>query len=184
MQQTTLGSACVAATRDLFRRFVDAPIVIEDRDTSVVLHPRIEGGFAVSVYDEGDLGMIASERWHAHYDDPEQIAFCAMWLFTPFYRVVQEFKGGLIAAAWLERYEAEGWSAFEPAYFLNPEQESEWADSAGGWTRRRYQQFVMSPPWPYDQIVPGAKLEAGLPIGAAFGETVEQSDFSIGASLY
>lgn len=186
MEGTNAGFEALESTVGLLKRFANAPLEIERRESSVVITPTIEGGFPISVYDEGETAMIAAERWHSHYAEPLQAAFCAMWLLTPFYRIVQEFKGGLIAAAWLERYEADGWAPFEPAYFLNPEQPGEWeVGLPNGWTRHVRQQSVLPSPRPYGEIVPGADLdESGMPFGARHGAWTETGDESIGLSLY
>lgn len=186
MSSSSIGKDAITSTVNLLIRFKDAPISVEKRESSLVIAPTISGGYPITIYDEGDQAMIACERWHAHYDDSMQTAFCAMWLMTPYYRIVQEFKGGLIAAAWLERYEAEGWAPFEPAYFLNPEQAKEWEiDEPNGWIRHIRQQFVLPSPQAYASISPGAKLdENDLPLGAVHGVWTEEGDESIGLSLY
>jgi len=51
-----------------------------------------EGGFEITIYNVGEDAMVSSERWHTHYDDPQQAAFCLWWLLTPYYRIVHELK--------------------------------------------------------------------------------------------
>jgi len=185
MPSVTAGKDALEATFNLINRFEGAPLEMERRESSLVIAPTIEGGYSVTVYDEGQQAMIAAERWHAHYDDPMQTAFCAMWLFTPYYRIVHEFKGGLIAAAWLERYEADGWAAFEPAYFLNPENPKDWEAQVGGWTRTIRQQLVLPSPRPYEEISPGATLDPdGVPPNSIHGTVSESGDDSVGLMLY
>lgn len=167
-------------------RYGEGNLDIERRETSAKIEPMIEGGFPVMVYDEGDETMIAAERWHTHYDDPDQVAFCALWLLTPFYRVVHETKGGVLVAAWIERYEETGWEGFEPVYFLNPEHAESWELAPGEHFQRRYkQQAVVPPPAPYSTFCPGAELdEDGLPPDWRHGTWVVTADAAQGPSLF
>ncbi len=177
------GSKALAETEAILSRFIDAPIKIERRAQSLVVVPTENDTFPVTIYDEGDSAMVAAERWHCHYEDPKQAAFCVMWLLTPFYRIVHEFKGVLIAAAWLERYEAEGWAPFEPAYFLNPDVESEWQHD-GDWIRVIRTQFVLPSPWPYEEVSPGALLDGdGLPVNFKIGIVTETGREPVGLVL-
>ncbi len=177
------GSEALDECEAILSRFLGAPLSIERRAQSLVVTPTQIDTFPVTIYDEGDSAMVAAERWHCHYDDPMQAAFCVMWLLTPFYRVVLEFKGALIAAAWLERYEAEGWAPFEPAYFLNPDVNSEWQHD-GDWIRVMRSQFVLPSPWPYEQVSPGACLdEDGLPLNCKIGIATETGREPIGLTL-
>lgn len=181
-----IGSAGVQKTLDVLSRFDDWPIEIEKRDTSVKITPTLPESFAIMVYDEGEESMIAAERWHTHYDDPGQVAFCALWLLTPFYRVVHETKGGVLVAAWIERYEETGWEGFEPVYFLNPEHAESWELAPGEHYQRRYiQQAVLPPPQDYGQLCPGAELdEDGLPPEWRHGSWVETADEAQGPKLF
>jgi hypothetical protein len=179
------GAAGVEKTVELISQFQAAPVRIERRDTSIKITPTEDGGFPIMVYDEGDETMIAAERWHTHYDDPLQVAFCVIWLMTPFYRVVHETKGGSLVAAWIERYEETGWEGFEPAYFLNPEHEESWELAPGEHYQRRYmQQAILPPPQPYNELCPGAQLnEDGLPPNWQHGSWVVTAEEAIGPSL-
>jgi len=181
----THGAKGVQMTLDLLAHYEDAPIEIERRDSSIKITPTLEETFPVMVYDEGDEAMIAAERWHTHYDDPVQVAFCALWLLTPFYRVVHEMKGGVLVAAWIERYEEAGWEGFEPVYFLNPEHDASWLLAPGEQYQRRYmQQAILPSPKPYREFSPGAVLdEDGLPPDWRHGSWVESGEEAIGPKL-
>jgi hypothetical protein len=148
--------------------------------------PTEPDSFTVAIYDEGEDAMIASERWHAHYDDPVQGAWCAFWLLTPFYRVVHEFKGGVLVAVWIERYEESGWVGFEPVYYLNPEDAPSWELSGDEtYGRRYYQQAVLPSPQPYEEIVPGVTLGPdGLPPDSHIGKRIEEGRSSVGLALF
>ena len=160
----TVGSRSLDAARRLFAHFPDAPLRIDDRGTSIELTPTGPEGFPVTIYDQGDDAMIAAGRWHTHYDDPEQLAWCALWLFSPFYRLVEEHKGGVLVAIWIERYEATGWEGFEPVFYLNPDDAPSWrAQGDETFVRRYHQQAVIDLPMPYAQFEPDAVLEDGLP---------------------
>lgn len=183
MQST--GADGVQKTLEVLAHFEGAPLDIETRQTSIKITPSEPDTFAIMVYDEGEETMIAAERWHTHYDDPLQVAFCVLWLLTPFYRVVHETKGGSLVAAWIERYEETGWEGFEPVYFLNPEHEESWELAPGEHYQRRYmQQAILPPPQPYSELCPDAKLdEDGLPPDWAHGSWVVTADEAIGPGL-
>lgn len=181
----TKGAEALEATRRLFAHFPDAPLDIDDRGTSIELKPKGEGTVAVTVYDQGDDTMIAAGRWHTHYDDPEQLAWCALWLLTPFYRLVEEYKGGVLVALWVERYEGDEWIGADPVFYLNPEHRESW-EPVGDETfaRRYFQQRVVELPMPYTQFDPEAQLDAeGLPPESHFGMRVVQARASEALSL-
>ena len=182
---TTNGAAGVQKALDLLALYEGVPIEIERRETSIKIMPLVEDGFPIMVYDEGDEAMIAADRWHTHYDDPLQVAFCALWLLTPFYRLVHETKGGVLVAAWIERYEETGWEGFEPVYFLNPEHRESWRLAAGEKYQRRYaQQAVLPPLDDYHKFCPGAVLDDdGLPLDWRHGSWVETGDEAVGLLL-
>jgi hypothetical protein len=179
------GAEGVRKTIEVMSRYQSDRLQVEERQTSIKIAPTEPDTFAIMVYDEGAESMIAAERWHTHYDDPMQVAFCALWLLTPFYRVVHEMKGGVLVAAWIERYEETGWEGFEPAYFLNPEHEESWQLAPGEHYQRRYmQQAVLPPPRPYFEFCPGAKLdEDGLPPDWQHGSWVVTAEEAIGPTL-
>ncbi|HEY0866015.1 MAG TPA: hypothetical protein VGE01_01480 [Fimbriimonas sp.] len=181
----TAGAQAIQATLELLSHFPDAPLQIHQRPGMIEVVPTGEGGFSISVYDEGDDAMIAAERWHTHYEEPDQAAWCVFWLLTPFYRVVHEFKGGVLVAVWIERYEATGWEGSDPVYYLNPEDEPSWELSGNETYGRRYiQQAVLPSPEPYDRLSPGVLLdEEGLPPDFA-PKRIEQGDASVGRTLF
>ena len=152
------------AVRRLFAQ-ADAPLKVGDRTTSIELTPTAPEGFAVTVYDQGDDAMIAAGRWHSHYDDPKGLGWCALLLLTPFYRLVEEHKGGVLVAIWVERYTADGWEGFDPVFYLNPDDEPSWQPKGDETFARRYhQQWVVDLPVPYETLEPGVRLdERGLP---------------------
>lgn len=162
----TPGSLGLEAARRLFAHFPDAPLQVNDRGTSIEFVPKEGDTFPVTIYDQGDDAMIAAGRWHTHYDEPEQIAWCALWLLTPFYRLVEELKGGVLVAIWIERYEATGWEGFEPVFYMNPEDGPSWqAKGDETFVRRYHQQRVIDLPMPYGQFEPEATLdENGFPV--------------------
>lgn len=161
----TNGGRCLEAVRRLLAHFPDAPLRINDRESSIEFVPTDPETFPITVYDQGDDAMIAAGRWHTHYDDPEQLAWCVLWLLSPFYRLVEEHKGGVLVAIWIERYEALGWEGFEPVFYLNPEDEVSWQPKGDETFARRYHgQRVVDLPMPYTDFEPEAILDAqGLP---------------------
>mgnify|MGYP001200803136 CR=1 FL=1 len=145
-------------------------LTLETRDASIVIKP-VDGAFSITVFDQGEEVMLAADRWHTHYDDPNDAVYCTLWLLTPYYRLVHELKGGVLVAAWIERYEPDGWQGFEPVYFLNPDHPESWL-SEGGETlaRRTFQQAAIPPPVPYEQMFPNIDLDDnGHPPGTSLG---------------
>lgn len=158
-------------------------ITVERRSASLVLTPQLPPGypetFAVSVYDEGHECMVAALRWHTHFDESQEACEFVSWLFTPYMRLVEEYKGGLFVASWVESYQLDGWQAELPVFFLNPHHEADWvAGPEEKYLRVVFQQAVLAPPGPYDEFVPGANLdpETGLPMGSELGKTTLDAD--------
>lgn len=180
------GAQCLDAVRDLFGRYPKGLFTLNDRKTAIDIQPSGPDTFPVTVYDEGDQAMIASGRWHTHYDDPMQLAFCVLWLLTPFYRLVEELKGGVLVATWIERYEKTGWEGFEPVFFLNPEDEKSWERVGDETYARRYtQQDILPPPRPYHEFEPEAVLDAnGNPPDFHKGKRVQHVEEPQGPSIY
>lgn len=182
----TPGAEGIQRAVDLLSRYEGAPIKLERSETSLVVTPEIENGFEITIYNVGEDAMVSAERWHTHYEDPVQAAFGVMWLLTPYYRIVHELKGGVLVAAWLERYEEEGWMPMDPVYFLNPESEQDWVAKPGEtFTHRYIQQAVLMPPKPYQDFCPGARLdEDGLPPDFHEGSRVETVTGPTGPELF
>src|SRR5690348_7027700 len=131
-----IGAKAIDLAAAILGGYGDAGLVVERSESSLVVKP--EGGFEITLYNVADDAMVSAERWHTHYEDSEQAAFCLWWLLTPYYRIVHELKGGVLVAAWLERYEEEGWEPFDPVYFLNPESEQDWVAKPGEQYTHRY----------------------------------------------
>jgi len=184
--ESTVGRDCLQAVRDLLAHYDLSGLEIEDRGTAMHIKPKAPDTFSISLYDQGEDSMISAERWHSHYDEPDQLAFCVLWLLTPYYRVVHELKGGLLVAVWVEAWGPEGWEPFEPVYFINPEYPPEWEVGPGeSMMHRTFQQAILPPPKPYDEIVPGAVVdENGCPPGTQLGSHAFDVPELIGASLF
>lgn len=174
------------ALRQILAAHPGTPIQVEDRGTSMILRPTGPETFAVSIYDEGEDYMIAADRWHTHETDPLQAAFCVWWLMTPYYRLIQEFKSGVMVATWAERYGEEGWEAFDPVYFINPEADEDWRVREGDLLAHRVLvQGVLPPPKPYREFHPNAELdEDDLPLDTAFGACQVSIENLVGQSLF
>lgn len=181
-----LGEKTFATVRAILDLFPDSGVQIEQWGSALWLRPQGENVFPVTLYDEEHEVMVSCERWHTHETDPEQAAFCAIWLLTPYYRIIHEVKGGNLAAAWLETYDADGWTPDEPVYFLNPENALDWQTAHGeSFVHRVHQQAVLPPPVPFEVVAPGAVLdEDGLPPGTVLGSTVSGPVEPIGPSLF
>ncbi len=174
------GRVAIELATKFLQQF-DVPF--ETSETSLVVRPK--DGFEITIYNVGEDAMVSAERWHTHYEDAEQAAFCLWWLLTPYYRIVHELKGGVLVAAWLERYEEDGWEPMDPVYFLNPESEQDWVAKPGEqYTHRYIQQAVLPPPRPYREFVPNAKLdEDELPVDFHEGTRVAVVAMPTGPSL-
>ena len=159
-------------------------VSLEERGSVLVITPAKENTFAVTLYDKGEDCMVTAERWHSHFDDPTQAAFCAAWLLTPFYRICHELKGGILAAVWLERYEIDHWEGMDPVYFLNPEYPPEWELPPGMmFTQRYYQQNVIPPPVELHRISNNWKLENQLPTDSKIGISFSESSRPLSIDL-
>lgn len=155
-----IGSEAIRLCTQFLEMYGEVPIDIERSEASLVVKPRDSKGFEITLYSVGEDAMVSAERWHTHYDDPKQAAFCLLWLLTPYYRIVHELKGGVLVAAWLERYEEDGWQPLDPVFFLNPESAQDWVAKPGEqYTHRYLQQAVLPPPIPYEDVCPGAILD-------------------------
>jgi hypothetical protein len=182
--QSAIGAEAINIASSLLAQFPN-DVRIERGENSVLARP--EGGaFEITIYNVGEDAMVSAERWHMHYEDPEQAASCLWWLLTPYYRIVHELKGGVLVAAWLERYEEAGWEPLDPVYFLNPESEQDWVAKPGEqYTHRYIQQAVLPPPRPYHAFVPGAKLDENeLPIDFHEGTRIVVVEEPMGPSLF
>jgi hypothetical protein len=182
--KAVVGEVCLQAAIDLLGRYDGEAITLKRQGTLLEIVPLAEPAFAVTLFDQGDQCMITADRWHAHYDDPEQAAWCVFWLLTPYYRIVQEIKGGSLVAAWIERCEADGWTAMDPVYFLNPEHEASWVAAPGeGLSHRILQQDVLRPA-DYRNLVPGVRLDpGGLPEGSTLGSLLVAVPELVGHTL-
>ena len=179
------GAEAIERAAQLLGAYENPPLKIEHSESSLLVKPEIEAGFEITIYNVAEDAMVSAERWHTHYEDPLQAAFCLLWLLTPYYRIVHELKGGVLVAAWLERYEEDGWVPIDPVYFLNPESEQDWVAKPGEhYTHRYIQQAVLPPPRPYRYFCPGAKLdESELPPDFHQGSRVEIVDGPAGPDL-
>lgn len=181
-----VGARAVEQTIELLERFPNSGIQLRREGGMLEIIPSGEHTFPITVFDQGDEAMISAERWHTHYDDPEQVAFCAYWLLTPFYRIVHELKGGVQVAVWLDVYDVDGWQGCEPVYFMNPEHAKSWEPLPGESYHRRFVQQAVLPPFrPYAELCPGAELdEDGLPPDFQPGKRVVEGTSSVGVTLH
>lgn len=132
------------------------------------VHPEGGAQYGVSMRVEDETLTVSTDDWHAHYEDPEQAVACFRWLLTPFYRTVAESQNGEPSAAWLERWEADGWRSLDEVILRNPTDPTRWM--GGDWRREYRQQAILKPPVPYDETVPGARLDRkGMPKGTLLG---------------
>ncbi len=110
MARSELAEKAFARIRETVTDQVE---VIEEEDL-LRIEPVTSGGFAVQIHDDVRELTIAAGGWHSHSSDLDEICDCAMWLFTPFYRIVQTKRSGQVVKARLERFEPPGqWEVME-----------------------------------------------------------------------
>lgn len=183
---TSIGAQSIELTLKLLAPYEGESLTIERRESSIVVSPKSADTFAITLYDQGDEAMIGADRWHTHYDNHEQAAFCVLWLLTPYYRLVHELKGGVLAATWIECFGEQGWEGYDPVYFLNPENALDWETHNGEQFSRRYiQQDAVPPPHPFGELVPGAQLDENeLPVDSYIGTHTVQVESAMGPTLF
>jgi hypothetical protein len=141
---------------------VERPLEIIREDGRVKLQPSEENTFAILLVDDGHEATLHACAWHGHFDDPKQAAFCALWLLTPYYRVVEEYRRERFLRAYLERYWNSRWEQIDAAF------EPFWTVLLGKPTHRHiYQQGVLSPPEPLWSMIREFQLDdRSLPPGS------------------
>lgn len=184
-ERRSVGQQAIEALERTLAKRSGLPLRWTRTQDSLEIVPEVQGGFSVSIYDESGQALVVANRWHAHYDDPAEAAYCAFWLLTPFYRVVHELKAGVLVATWLERYGAGGWEPLEPVYFLNPEDAPSWTlQGDERFVRAFYTQNAVPLEKSFLEVVPEAKLtEDGLPLGTVLGRTAVESLEAVAPTL-
>lgn len=148
----------------------DRPFVLRDQGHRLTVTPTEPNSFEVILVDDEVEATVCACGWHAHFDDAQQAAHCLLWLLTPYYRVVEEYRRKTLTRAWIERYEATGWEQIGADFravfrILFP----------GPPYRKIYQQAVLSPPIDLRERCPGIELdENDLPLGSTLGMRVEK----------
>lgn len=183
--EPSVAQVAIDALVRLLEKHPGAPVRWTRTDSSLEIVPTVEGGFSVSVYDEAGEAMVAANRWHSHYDEPAQAAYCAAWLLTPYYRIVHELKAGVLVAAWLERYGPDGWEPMEPVYFLNPLDKPSWTlQGEERFVRAYYTQRVLPMEEAFRRAVPDAQLDAdGMPPNTVLGRFAIEADAAVAPEL-
>lgn len=151
---------------------------LQRRGSSLIVTPSLPDGypetFPITVYDEGHECMVSALRWHTHFDAPDEALQGVFWLLTPYHRLVEEYKGALYVAGWVEQYTDTGWEKSSPVYFLNPDHPADWeAGPDEQYQLIIHQQAVLAPPEPFTRYFPNAPVEPDtlLPIGSSLGKT-------------
>ncbi|MFN3683721.1 MAG: hypothetical protein ACK41F_07260 [Fimbriimonadaceae bacterium] len=184
-EERSVAQLAIDALVRLLERHPEAPVHWTRTESSLEIAPTVEGGFTVSVYDEAGEAMVAANRWHSHYDEPAQAAYCAVWLLTPFYRIVQELKAGVLVATWLERYGPDGWEPMEPVYFLNPADKPSWTlQGDERFVRAYHTQSVLPMAEAFRRAVPDAELAPdGMPPGTVLGRFAVEAESAVAPGL-
>jgi len=169
------------AIRTLVEELAEKDLRLEIAASGVVVVAEGEDRTTVGISYEETTYEVFSRPWHAHFQDAEQAVACFRWLLTPFYRIGIDRQGDRVAAAWIERYLDDGWEPLHPVLFRNPTDPTAWM---GGWTREYRQQAAVEIPVPYDEIVPGAKLDdRGFPLGTILGKKETRVDRPLAEEL-
>ncbi len=148
----------------------DAPYEIRHSGYRLEVVPFGSGTYSVIMTDEGDEATVSAANWHEHFDDPTQACGCFMGLLTPYYRVVQKYRGSAFIGACVERYEGAGWvqigGAVEPLF------SGQLVQRIFGRRERQVilQQAVVTPPFVWADEFPGVDLDENLlPRGSELG---------------
>ncbi len=179
------GTQALDILERLLAHFSEAPLEVERRSMSIVVTPKLDETFPVTIYDLGEESMIAAGAWHTHIADPEEAAFCVYWLLTPYYRVVEESKGRLLVATWIERFGEDGWDGSDPVYFINPEHPASWELAPDETFVRRYRcQWLLPSVVSYATIEPNAELDGDeLPVPGQSGLWEIEDQSPVGLTL-
>jgi hypothetical protein len=139
-------------------------------DQELVLVPQVEDSFAIQItFSAPDDIKVSLDPWHEHVSSVEQATNLAIWLLTPYYRVVAMYAGGRAVRTHLEIFRNEGWDDMLGIYFMNPEEGLPEPDEI----RIRQQAVFLDSN--FLTYYPQAELDAaGYPVGTLLGETIYQ----------
>lgn len=136
--------------------------------TELMLVPQVPDSFPISIQlvAEADI-VVTLEPYHEHMSGVEQATSLAMWLLTPYYRVVAMYAAGKLIKTFLELYQDGGWNARPATFFVNPDEGLPEFDEI----RIRHQAVFLDSS--YLTYYPHAELDqAGCPLGTLLGETI------------
>ncbi len=137
-------------------------------DKELLLTSQVPDTFPITITFEnpGDI-VVRLAPWHEHLTSTEQATNLAIWLLTPYYRIVAMYSGGQLISSHCEIYRNEGWEASETVYFANPEEGLPDPDEI----RIRHQAVFLDSSFPRFYL--SAELDgAGFPVGTLLGETI------------
>lgn len=125
--------------------------------------------------DDGEILVWAGEHYHEHFRDPELAANCLCWFLTPFYRLVEDYRGEQLLQAFVERFYNGEWEAKAGGpLFLDP-------GTQVRANRRIVRQHAVTSPGPMKEIDPWLDTN-GLPPNSHLGERELEVDHLVGLS--
>ena len=134
----------------------------------LLLIPQIPDSFPISISFAGPEDIVvAVEPWHEHMSSVQQATILAIWLLTPYYRVVTSYAAGMPIEAHAEVFQNEGWVSRVEVTLVNSGEELPEPDEI----RIRHQAVFLDSN--YLRYYPQAELDqAGCPVGTLLGETI------------
>lgn len=134
----------------------------------IKLAPQVPDSFPIMLTHAGPEDIIVSvDPWCEHMNSVQQASSLAIWLLTPYYRLVTSFAAGMPVSAHAEVYQNEGWAPRKEVALQNSESEPLQPDEI----RIRHQAVFLDSN--YARYYPNAELDqAGCPMGTLLGETV------------
>ena len=148
----------------------DTPYDVRHTGGRVEVVPLGSNTYPVTMTDDGDEATVSAGNWHEHFDDPTQACGCFMGLLTPYYRVVESYRGSAFVCACVQRYEAEGWVQIGAEF--RPLISGQLVQRIFGSRERQVilQQAVVTPPFVWADEFPGVDLDENLlPRGSVLG---------------
>ncbi len=81
----------------------------QDTADSLEIEPETEDGFAVGLFDHGDLLLVTGGSWHEHFEDCEEALRCAAFLLSDECRLKTVFRGETVASGTVQYLEDGHW---------------------------------------------------------------------------
>ncbi|MEI7578152.1 MAG: hypothetical protein WCK51_14775 [Armatimonadota bacterium] len=134
----------------------------------LLLVPQVPDSFPISITFAGPEDIVvAVEPWHEHMSSVQLASSLAIWLLTPYYRIVVAYAAGQPIEAHAEVFQDHGWVSRREVTLVDSEAELPVPDEI----RIRHQAVFLDSN--YARYYPQAELDqAGCPAGTLLGETI------------